>query len=549
MGVAKEYAADLKREFSGYSAQKLTKDLLAGLTVTAVAIPLALAFGVACGADAASGMITAILAGIVIGMLSGGSYQISGPTGAMTAVLVVIVQTHGLNGVFIAAFISGVLLLLAGICKLGKIISFIPSPVITGFTSGIAVIIALGQVDNFFGVTSTGKTTLEKLLSYFTVGFNPNLSAVLIGSIVMATMLLWPKKWNQRFPSSLVGIILALLVNMIFKLPVNVIGDIPKTLFPENRLDLSAIDFTALSDLIVPAISIAALGMVESLLCGASAGKMKNEPLNADRELIAQGVGNMLLPFFGGVPATAAIARTSVAIKSGGQTRLTSVIHSVGLLASMFLLGDVMSQIPLAALAGVLMITAWRMNEWDNIKYIFSKKFKGSIAEYSITMAATVVFDLTIAIVVGVAVSMLLFIGRLSTIHIDVQKVDLCKLRYGRPDMEPRCSNMRVIYIAGPIFFATLKDIKLALAGLEDMETAIFSIRGVSHIDISGLQYLMELCKDYQQRGITVAFCGAQPQVTDMFQRSGLADLIGDERFYWSSDIAIMDMTFDAVQA
>ena len=371
--MIRTYFESLKREFSGYGAAGLMQDMMAGLTVCAVALPLALAFGVSSGATAAAGLVTAIVAGVVIALLGGASYQISGPTGAMSAVLASIVASYGLQGVFFACFAAGVLLLLAGVFKLGRLITFIPMPVIMGFTSGIAVIIAMGQIDNFFGTVSEGGSNLEKLASYARLGFHPDLSSVLIGLLVAAVMLVWPKKWGARVPGSLVGIVLATAVAAAAGMDsLAVVGDIPRTLLLADRLHLSGLSLSMAEDLISPIVTIAALGMIESLLCGASAARMKGEPFNADQELIAQGVGNILLPLFGGVPATAAIARTSVAVKSGQQTRLTSVFHSLFLLASMFLLGGVMARLPLAALAGVLMVTAWRMNDWAGIRYISS---------------------------------------------------------------------------------------------------------------------------------------------------------------------------------
>ena len=364
------YVLRLKSEFKGYNSQKLVKDILAGLTVAAVALPLALAFGVSSGADAGAGLITVIVAGLLIGGLSGASYQISGPTGAMSAILIGLSTTYGLQGVFVASFISGVMLLVASVFKFGKVVSFIPSSVITGFTSGIAIIIATGQIDNFFGVTSKGGNTIEKLLSYFKLGFPINKYALMFGLLVVFIMLIWPKKWASVFPSSLAGIIIALIVNIVGQFDVTAVGKIPTTLFPDARLSIASLNLTTVTHLIIPAFSIAMLGMIESLLCGASAGKMKNEKLDADMELFAQGVGNMVIPFFGGVPATAAIARTSVAIKAGGQTRLVSIFHAIALLISMLVLGPYMSQIPLSALAGVLIMTAWRMNEWDEIRLL-----------------------------------------------------------------------------------------------------------------------------------------------------------------------------------
>ena len=419
----------LKQEFAGYNSKKLLADMMAGLTVCAVALPLALAFGVSSGASAAAGLVTAIIAGVVIAILGGASYQISGPTGAMSAVLVGIVAEYGLQGVFFACLAAGVLLL-AGVFKLGRLISFIPMPVIMGFTSGIAIIIAMGQIDNFFGTVSEGDSNLEKIASYGRLGFHPNMQAVLIGLLVVLVMVFWPKKWGARVPGSLVGIILATIVATVAGMDqLAVVGDIPKTLLLADRLSLGGLSFTMLENMISPIVTIAALGMIESLLCGASASRMKGEAFNADQELIAQGVGNILLPLFGGVPATAAIARTSVAVKSGQQTRLTSVFHSLFLLASMFLLGGVMARLPLSALAGVLMVTAWRMNDWEGIRYVFRRKFKSGISQFLVTMVATVVFDLTVAIILGVVYSAILYMAKSSHIRINFSSIDTNKLR------------------------------------------------------------------------------------------------------------------------
>ncbi|WP_157047872.1 SulP family inorganic anion transporter [Cellulosilyticum ruminicola] len=506
--MIKQYILDIKNEFAGYNGKRFSNDLLAGLTVTAVALPLALAFGVSSGADAAAGLITAILSGLVMSALSGASYQISGPTGAMTAILIGLVHQYQMKGVFIATLLAGIILLIAGILKVGKLVSLIPAPVITGFTSGIAIIIALGQVDNFFGVTSEGSTAIEKLLSYGHLGFTPNMSAVLLGGIVIVTMIIWPKKWNAKVPSSLVGIIVALVVSMSLKMDVAVVGNIPKTLLPDTRLGFKALTEQRLTPFIVPAISIAALGMIESLLCGASAGRMKNEKLNADRELVAQGIGNILIPFFGGVPSTAAIARTSVAIKSGAETRLTGVFHAVGLLASMFLLGGVMSQIPLAALAGVLMVTAWRMNEWESIKYIFEKKLKTAISQFLITMVCTVLFDLTTAILVGVLFSVILFVVRIADIEINLSDIDVDKLIANGIDVRYHHRRTKVIYLSGPIFFATTDKLSQEMENLDNLHYMILSMRGVPLIDTTGVQMLAEMSASLRTQGTKVLFAG-----------------------------------------
>lgn len=538
--MIKDYVNDLRREFLGYNATIFTRDLMAGLTVTAVALPLALAFGVGSGATAASGLITAIIAGITISAFSGASFQISGPTGAMAAILITLISKYGMQGVFVAGLMAGILLVVAGILKLGRIISFIPTSVISGFTSGIAIIIALGQVDNFFGVRSEGEMAAAKVFSYYTNGFHPDLPTTGIGLLVVLIMLVWPKAWNARVPSSLASLILVLLINSFFRFEVAMVGEIPKTLFLSDRLFLSQIDLETMSNLVIPAMSIAALAMIESLLCGASAGRMKQEKLNGDRELVAQGIGNILCPFFGGIPATAAIARTSVAIKSGCETRMTGIIHALGLLLSMFLLAPVMSKIPLSALAGVLMVTAWRMNDWENIHYIFGKKFKAGMAKFYITMAATVLLDLTQAIIIGVAFSAFLIVVRLTDIDINISEVDPRRLEEIGIHLEGRTEHIRIAYLTGTIFFAVVEKLKEQILVAGDTTVLILSMRGVPVIDLSGVQAMIELTAELQQNGTEVMYTSVQPKVMQPLERGGLMEVLKPTHVFPSAELAIL---------
>lgn len=536
--LIKDFGKIVKKEFKGYNVKKLGKDALAGVTVAAVALPLALAFGVSSGATAAAGLITAIFAGLIIGGLAGASYQISGPTGAMTAILASLVAQYGIQGVFIASFIAGALLLIAGILKLGGLVSYLPMPVITGFTSGIAVTIALGQVNNLSGLASEGTTTVEKIGSYFVLEQHINITALIIGAAVIVFMFVYPKKINQYFPGSLAAIILTTAANMIFRLDIPVVGEIPKTVFLNDRLDLSALaDWNTVKGMIIPAVSIAALGLIESLLCGASAGRMKNEKLNANVELAAQGIGNMILPLFGGVPATAAIARTSVAIKSGGQTRITSVVHSAILLLSMFVLGGIMSMIPLSALAGVLIVTAWRMNDWGSIKSIFGKRIKTAILQFLITMTATVIFDLTAAIIIGVAFSIIMFVVKVSDMQVTVAEVDPDRL--DDPAIDPeKLKYTCVVYISGPLYFGTCAKLEEKISALGENYNVIFSMRGVTVADISGIEALHEYCERLISKGIMVYFSCVQPPVMSMIERCGLKERFHDDMFFWSTDTA-----------
>ena len=534
----KEWISDLKKEFKGYNKQKFSKDVMAGLTVTAVALPLALAFGVSSGADAASGLITAILSGLIMSLLAGAFYQISGPTGAMSAILLSLVAKLGLQGVFLAGALAGIFLILAGIFKLGKLTAFIPMPVITGFTSGIAIIIAMGQIDNFFGTTSMGETAIQKLISYGSLGFSPDIITTVIGICTVLFMIFFPKKWSKVVPSSLLAIILSTAICMLFSIPTATVGSIPTTLLPETRLLFSEIDISKLKAVIAPAISIALLGMIESLLCGASAGRMTGVRLKSDRELIAQGIGNFIVPFFGGVPSTAAIARTSVAIKSGAQTRLTGVIHGLGLLFSMLFLAPVMSNIPMASLAGILMVTAFRMNEWSAIKQFFSGKFKSSIAKYLVTMVATVAFDLTIAIVIGIALALVLLVSKLSQLKIAYDTVHTERLG-DNAILKEEYKNTLVCYITGPLLFANADMIDSIFDHAKNSSTLLLSMRAVPQMDISAGNALYDLVVALQKKGIKVLFCGVSEDLMTMMERMKIDSLVGKDAYYWSATQAL----------
>ncbi len=531
-----------KDEFTEYSLAKFQQDLLAGLTVAAVALPLALAFGVASGASAAAGLVTAVLAGIIMGLLTGAPFQISGPTGAMSAVLIVLVNRYGLEGIWVAGLLSGILLLAIGLMRLGRFIAFIPAPVISGFTSGIALIIFIGQIDNFLGVnTAATETAAQKFLGYFNGGFTLDFCTILLGLVVIGTMLLWPAKWNARFPSSLLGIILATLLNGALGWPTPMIGTIPQSLILQDRLSLANIPWSDLSEFIAPTLTITALGAVESLLCGAVGSNMTGIRLQANQELVAQGVGNMLIPFFGGVPATAAIARSSVGIKSGGQTRLVSIVHAVGILLSMFLFTGFMERIPLAALAGVLMVTAVRMNEWDAIKFIFGKRFKTDMIAFAITMLATIVLDLTQAILIGSFLAGAVFLNKIASIEVDVQEVDTERLKQRGIETTGACQHVRVAFLTGPLFFAASGQFNEAFANLGDIHALILSMRGVPLIDTAGIEAIHRLQERLHKQGGMLMIAGIHDNARKMMERGGLVKAIGVENFFWSSDRAIVE--------
>ncbi|HQF25724.1 MAG TPA: SulP family inorganic anion transporter, partial [Polyangiaceae bacterium] len=380
-----------------------------------------------------------------------------------------------------------------------------------------------------------------KLIGYFKGGYIPDGRTVLLGGVVVLTMLVTPKKVSTRFPSSLLGLILATFINWAAGWSVASIGQIPQTLWLSERLSFVSLASHDWTDFVAPALTIAALGAIESLLCGAVASNMTGIRLQANQELIGQGVGNILIPFFGGVPATAAIARTSVGIKSGGHTRMVSLVHAVGLLLSMFLLAPVMARIPLAALAGVLMVTAVRMNEWYAIRFLFGKRFKTGMATYALTLLATVALDLTQAILIGTLVSAAVFLNQLSSLDIHIQEIIPEKLRQRGIQAVGDCAHVRVAFITGPLFFAATDKFNEAFKELNEMHALILSMRGVSNIDVSGLEAMRDLLHRLRKQGGTLMISGIHENARKTLERGGFLDDVGQDNIFWSSDQAIVE--------
>ena len=498
------YKTMFKNEFGSYNTSKLIKDVLAGLTVAAVALPLALAFGAA-SVDISSGalgvvagLITAIIAGIVTGVLGGGSFQISGPTGAMTVILSGIVGgKYGFSGMLCASFMAGIILLLLGILRFGRVIKFIPRPVVIGFTSGISIVIALGQLSNFFGVSLSGDNIISKLIYFFKYCLiKIDLTTVLCSAAVVVFMAIYPKRLAKYVPSSLIAIIICTVVVKIFKIPVATIGKIPSSIINEITLSFSGFDLSSIKELISPAVTIAALGMIESLLCGTCAAGMKKENFDSDIELIAQGIGNMTVTLFGGVPSTAAMARTSVAIKAGGVTRLTSVFQSAFLLMCVFFLSGIIGMVPYPALAGVLVMTSWKMNDFKTIGEYFKGKHADAIVLYLVTMIATVLLDLTYAILIGVGLSFVLFVIKLTKLDMEAEEDD---------------TETAKVKISGVLFFANEKKFCKKLSALcTDKALVTVDLSAVSYIDLSAAVGIRELLCEAEKEKIKIISPAAQ---------------------------------------
>lgn len=535
--MIKQFLGIINSEFKDYNRRKFLQDLMAGITVAAVALPLALAFGVSSGTTAAAGLITAIVAGLIISSLSGAFYQISGPTGAMAAILISLIGKYGMNGIFIATFMAGIFLLLAGIFRLGNLISLIPSPVITGFTSGIAIIIASGQIKNFFGIEHFTGSFFD--LMKFISGLHIDYPSTIIGLLTILLMIFYPKSWGKKFPASLLAILLSTLAVLVLKLDIPLVGKIPTTLIPQAHLRLTELNLQDMKTLLIPAISITVLGMTESLLCGASAGRATNHPMDNNQELVAQGIGNIFIPFFGGIPATAAIARTSVAIKAGAQTRLTGIIHALILLLSMFLFAPFMTHIPLSALAGVLIMTAVRMNEWEAIRFLFKNKLKSGIIEFFVTMIITVIFDLSTAILAGIIVGFLLFIVKISQIEINSSQIEPERISQNHHEV---FTDWTVIYISGPLFFLNSSKLKQAIDELPANTNVVLSLRGVPMIDVTSIKLLIDIYSIFHKEERQIVFASMNPKLKESFKRTGLISMVGEEAIYPSVNEFLLDL-------
>ena len=523
------YAKIFRNEFKGYNSKYFINDVTAGITVGAVALPLALAFGAASvdqdhlAIGIAGGLITAIIAGLISGLLGGGSFQISGPTGAMAVILGTIVSgQYGLQGMFMATFISGIILLIAGLLRFGRFVQFIPKPVVTGFTSGIALVIAIGQLGNAFGVNAAGEGTIGKVMTFISNIGDTSWQTLLVAGMVVLIMALYPKKLSKYVPASLVAIIIATAVVKITSLDVKTIGSIPSSIINAEVLNISAVDIPMLSSIAKYSVTIALLGMIESLLCGTAAASMKKEKFDSNVELIAQGIANMAVPFAGGVPSTAAIARTSVAIKSGCRTRLTSVFQSIFLILCMFVLAPLIGMVPYSALAGVLFVTAYKMNDIKTIKGYFTHGLKDALALCFVTMAATVILDLTYAIVIGVALSMIITISKLADINVNVEEETLIEGK-----------DAAIVYSVGAYFFANGKQLKKAIEKCSKRyDTYILSFRGVVFVDISAETEFLEAIEYIKEIGSDFCFVGLNSDINSALEKIGFQETVGRDHFY-----------------
>lgn len=529
-----------------YSKQQLIKDIIAGIIVAIIALPLSIALALASGVTPEKGLYTAIVAGFVISFLGGSRVQISGPTAAFATIVAGIVAKEGMQGLAVATIMAGVLLILMGVLKFGRLLKFIPYTITTGFTLGIAVTIFIGQIKDFLGLTFHTKPveTLEKLLACIESITTINLQALFIGAFSLAILILWPKI-NRRIPSSLVAVIAASAVVKLFHVDVNTIGSLYEISSKLPSFAVPKLSISMIRNLFPDAITIAVLAGVESLLSCVVADGMIGSKHRSNMELVAQGVGNIFSSLFGGIPATGAIARTAANIKNGGRTPITGMVHSVTLLLIMVVLMPYAALIPMPTIAAILFMVAYNMSEWREFVNLLKKSPKSDILVLISTFALTVIFDLVVAIEVGILMAAILFVKRMSEVtgvqswsylEEDISEDEFDDLDHIRMKRVPKST--LVYEINGPMFFgAADKFMEISLDS--HVKVVILRMRSVPAMDVNALHALNKVLEKCQKKHITLILSHVQEQPLKMMQKAGFDQSVGLENFCSNIDEAL----------
>ena len=548
-----EFKPKLLSTMKNYSKENFMADLMAGVIVGIVALPLAIAFGIASGVSPEKGIITAIVAGFIISLLGGSKVQIGGPTGAFIVIIYGIIQDYGIGGLTIATLLAGVLLILLGVFKLGAVIKFIPYPIIVGFTSGIALTIFTTQIADIFGLQFNGEKVpgdfIGKWLLYFKHFDTVNWWNAIVSFVSVFIIAITPK-FSKKIPGSLVAIVLVTVVVYLMKMYggitcIDTIGDrftiqsqLPDAVVPE-------LNWEAIKNLFPVAITIAVLGAIESLLSAAVADGVIGDRHDSNTELIAQGVANVVAPIFGGIPATGAIARTMTNINNGGKTPIAGIIHAVVLLLILLLLMPLAQYIPMACLAGVLVIVSYNMSGWRTFKGLL-KNPKSDVSVLLITFFLTVIFDLTVAIEWGLVLACVLFMRRvMETTEISVIKDEIDPNK--ESDLEVHEEHLiipkgvEVYEINGPYFFGIATKFEEMMANMGDRpKVRIVRMRKVPFIDSTGVHNLTNLCEMCHKDNIQVVLSGVNEKVHKVLEKTGfLYDLIGQDNICPNINIAL----------
>ena len=514
-----------------YNSSKFLHDLVAGITVGLVALPLAMAFSIASGLTPQAGIYCAVVTGFLISLLGGSKTQIGGPTGAFVVVVAGIVAAHGVDGLFMCTVMAGALLVVMGLTGMGTAVKFIPRPVVIGFTNGIAILIASTQVKDFFGlqldkVPGVFWLRMEALASHFKT-LNYESTALALGTVII---LIVCRVVSTRIPGPIVALTLGTVAVAVFKLPVETIGTrfggipsgLPHLVIPKFRLDL-------VHGLLGPAVTVAMLGAIESLMSAVVSDRMSNDRHNPNVELIGQGVANIASPLFGGLPATGAIARTATNIRSGAQSPIAGVIHSLTLVCILLFASHLVSYVPMAVLAGILMVVAYNMGEWREIPQLL-KLTKTDISVWLVTFALTVFADLTVAVEAGMIIAALLFISRVAATT-TVSQVTDDYVEDGRVHIlqDKDIPYYATIFrIHGPFLFGATDKIDVVTEKIHKLPPVIIlRLRNMTALDATGLFALEETAKRLQATGRTLLLCGAREQPAKLIHQAEFEEVIG----------------------
>lgn len=547
-----EFKPKLFLALKNYSKELFMADLMAGIIVGIVALPLAIAFGIASGVSPEKGIITAIIAGFIISMMGGSKVQIGGPTGAFIVIVYGIIQQYGEAGLIVATLMAGVLLILLGVFKLGAIIKFIPYPIIVGFTSGIAVTIFTTQIADIFGLSFGGEKIpgdfIGKWIMYFNHFDTINWwnTIISIASIIIIAM---TPKFSKKIPGSLIAIIAITLLVYVLKTYVGVdsidtIGDRFSIKAQLPGAEVPTLNWEAMKGLLPAAITIAVLGAIESLLSATVADGVIGDKHDSNTELIAQGTANIITPLFGGIPATGAIARTMTNINNGGKSPVAGLIHAVVLFLILLFLMPLAQYIPMACLAGVLVVVSYNMSEWRTFRALLRNP-KSDITVLLITFFLTVIFDLTVAIEVGLVIACLLFMRRvaetteISVITDEINPNEELDIAVNEESLiVPK--GVEVYEINGPYFFGIANKFEEQMVQLGDRpKVRIIRMRKVPFIDSTGIHNLTNLCKMSKKERITIVLSGVNEKVHHVLEKSGFYELLGEENICENINVAI----------
>lgn len=536
----KELKPKLFSSLKKYSKQQLVKDITAGVIVAIIALPLSIALALASGVGPEQGLYTAIVAGFVISFLGGSRVQIAGPTAAFASIVAGIVAKNGFSGLVLATVIAGILLIIMGLFKLGSLIKFIPYTITTGFTTGIAITIVIGQLKDFFGLTFNHSPieTIDKVKEVISCFATFNWQALVIGAVSLAILIVVPK-FLKKIPASIIAIIVCAALVKIFDMNVNTIGDLYTISSAAPKLNVPEFSLDTVKAIIPDALTIAVLAAVESLLSCVVADGMIGSRHNSNMELIAQGAGNICSALFGGIPATGAIARTAANIKNGGRTPIAGMVHAVVLLAVLLVLMPYASLIPMPTIAAILFIVAYNMSEWREFVAIIKHSPKSDTLILVVTFVLTVVFDLVVAICVGIVLSTVMFMKRMSDVtdaygwkeideNTDTENVNLKVI----PD------GAMVYEITGPIFFGASNKIADVIKRA-DKKVLVLRMRSVPAIDASGIHSFESIIKACKKNNTTLIMSHVNEQPMKVLKKSGMYDSIGEENICANIDHAL----------